>query len=51
MAAFECFMAGNLTTMEEGNFSFQAKSQSPDLTNPGRSTLNRDQTNRPFNPE
>jgi len=44
-------MAGNLTTMEEAYFLFQAKSHSPDLTNPGRSTLNRDQTNRPFNPE
>jgi len=44
-------MAEDLTTMEKANFSFQAKSQSPDLTNPGRSTLNRDQTNRPFNPE
>ena len=30
---------------------FQAKGQSPEPTNPGRSTLNRDQTNRPFNPE
>ena len=43
-------MAGNLTTMEEVNFSFQAKSQSPDLTNPGRSTLNRDQTNPSIQP-
>ncbi len=30
---------------------FQAKGQSPEPTNPGRSTLNRDQTNHPFNPE
>ena len=44
-------MAGNLTTMEEVSFSFQGKSQSPELTNPGWSALNRDQTNRPFNPE
>jgi len=51
MGAFERFMAGNLTTMEEVYFLFQAKSQYPELTNPGRSTLNRDQTNRPFNPE
>jgi hypothetical protein len=44
-------MAGNLTTMEEVYFLFQAKSQSPEPTNPGRSALNEDQTIPPLNPE
>jgi hypothetical protein len=44
-------MAEDLTTMEEANFSFQAKSQSRNLTNPGRPAINQDQAIRRFNPE
>jgi len=48
MGGCECFMAEDLTTMEEAIFSFQATCRSHDVTCSERSATNGNRTIRPF---